>query len=57
MELVMWLSLEVRVRVRVGEWVNILAAHTINQSINLYCHLQKCSQPMRAYETLLSGDT
>ena len=26
---------------------------TINQSINLHCHLQECSQPMRAYETLL----
>ena len=24
----------------------------INQSINLYCHLQERSQPMRAYETL-----
>ena len=31
------------------EWLRTII---YNQSINLYCHLQKCSQPMRAYETL-----
>ena len=29
---------------------------SINQSINLYCHLQECSQPMSAYDTLIATE-